>query len=103
MPDKANDPLPKAPDLSEAAQAIARGGSLLKRPSGYVKRRISRSKVFNPPSSKRIALSIARTSSWATRRRAVHLRPRQSLRTTRRHDTNCALESDARRDAESTV
>ena len=30
MPDKANDPLPKAPDLSEAAQAIARGRVLVK-------------------------------------------------------------------------
>ena len=25
MPDKANDPLPEAPDLSETAEAIARG------------------------------------------------------------------------------
>ena len=30
MPDKANDPLPKAPDLSETAEAIARGRELVK-------------------------------------------------------------------------
>ena len=30
MPDRANDPLPKAPDLSETAQAIARGRELVK-------------------------------------------------------------------------
>ncbi len=30
MPDKANDLLPEAPDLSETAQAIARGRELVK-------------------------------------------------------------------------
>jgi len=30
MPDKANDPLPKAPDLRETADAIARGRELVK-------------------------------------------------------------------------
>jgi len=30
MPDRANDPLPKAPDLSEKAGAIARGRELVK-------------------------------------------------------------------------
>src|SRR3954454_18704564 len=30
MPDKAKDPLPEAPDLSEAAEAIARGRELVK-------------------------------------------------------------------------
>jgi hypothetical protein len=30
MPDKANEPLPKAPELSETAQAIARGRELVK-------------------------------------------------------------------------
>ena len=30
MPDRANDPLPEAPDLSETAQAIARGRELVK-------------------------------------------------------------------------
>src|SRR3712207_441760 len=29
MPDEANDPLPEAPELSEAAQAIARGRELV--------------------------------------------------------------------------
>ncbi len=30
MPDKANDPLPQAPDLRETAEAIARGRELVK-------------------------------------------------------------------------
>jgi hypothetical protein len=30
MPDKANEPLPKAPELSETTQAIARGRELVK-------------------------------------------------------------------------
>ena len=30
MPDRANKPLPKAPDLSETAEAIARGRELVK-------------------------------------------------------------------------
>ena len=30
MPDKANDPLPKTPDLRETADAIARGRELVK-------------------------------------------------------------------------
>ena len=30
MPDKANDPLPEAPEFYEAAQAIARGRELVK-------------------------------------------------------------------------
>ena len=30
MPDRANDPLPKPPDLSETAEAIARGRELVK-------------------------------------------------------------------------
>ena len=30
MPDKANGPLPKTPDLSETAEAIARGRELVK-------------------------------------------------------------------------
>jgi exonuclease VII small subunit len=30
MPDKANDPLPGAPELNEAAEAIARGRELVK-------------------------------------------------------------------------
>ena len=30
MPDKANDPLPEAPDLNETAEAIARGRKLVK-------------------------------------------------------------------------
>src|SRR4051794_524383 len=30
MPDRANNPLPEAPDLSETAQAIARGRELVK-------------------------------------------------------------------------
>ena len=30
MPDRANDPLPKAPDLNETADALARGRELVK-------------------------------------------------------------------------
>ena len=96
MPDKANDPLPKAPDLRETAEAIARGRELPRKPSGCGTRRIGRSKAFRPPLSRQIAPSTTRTRSWATCRRAVRLLPRQHLRATQRHDTKCG-------DAESTV
>ena len=103
MPDKANDLLPKAPDLSETAQAIARGRELVKqaqRLRDEVDRQIE---GVQPPLSRQIAPSTVQTNSWATRRRAVRRRPRQHLRRTRGHNTSCAHESDARLDAESTV
>ena len=89
MPDRANDPLPEAPDLSETAQAIARGRDLSSKPVGWAKRRTGRSKRFRPPSSRQIASSTARTSSWVIGRRAARPPPQDRLRK-KGHDTERA-------------
>ena len=51
MPDKANDPLPEAADLSETAEAIARGRELVKDAQRLREEADRQIEEFRPPSS----------------------------------------------------